>query len=196
MTDHIDEDDSTIRRSGLHTGTVADNKDEDGLGRVRVEIPNVHEPMGPWAWPLGGSYGPNRSIWFPFEKGAEVGVFFKEDDPDHPYVVAGYFGDGTPDGKPDSPSPVRNLSPDESLEVAAVEFGNYIIVIDNRPGKKGLILQEKRSGDRIEHDGEKHSWVVKGTSAVIIQADGQIVLDAPLITIGGRPVGPGPEPIQ
>jgi uncharacterized protein involved in type VI secretion and phage assembly len=192
--DHVDDEEATIELQGLHIGVVVDNLDPDAVGKVRVRIPNICEPMSAWAWPLGAFYGPGRGIHFPMAKGGDVGVLFREGDPDHPFFLPGNFG--APTGKPtEAPTPVRDLSPEEATQIAVIEFGRYLIIIDDRPGKKGLILQDKLSGDRIEHDGEKMSWMLKGTSAVIIEADGQIAIDAPLLTLNGRPVAAGEEPI-
>jgi hypothetical protein len=198
MSDHVDNENATIKRYGLHIGTVADIDDRkiDGrsLGRVRITIPGVHEPMGPWAWPLGtsGGGGPGQGAHVPMKVGWEVGVWFKEGDPDHPYYVAGHYG--SPTGKGDeTPTPIAALDPADAVRVAAFEFGRYIVVIDDREGHRGLLLQDKLSGDKVEHDGEKMSWMIKGTSALLLKADGQIDIDAPIVTIGGRPVGPGPE---
>ncbi len=201
MSDHVDNEEAEFRSYGLKIGVVVDNADPLGLGRVRMRIPHYYEPMGPWAFPLGtaGGGGGTNTDGSPTKQGlhivpkigAEVGVFFKDGDPDMPYYLAGHYG--IPSSGNETPTPVAALSASDTMKVAAFEFGRYLVVVDDREGHRGLIVQDKLSHDRIEHDGEKMSWAIKGTSLVLIQADGQITLDAPLITIGGRPVGPGPE---
>lgn len=194
MSDHVDDEEATVRIYGLQIGTVTENEDDLGAGRIRARIQVVHEPHGPWAWPLGtvGGGGPGQGMHVVPKIGSEVGIFFKDGDPDHPYYLAGHYGSPSDKG-PETPTPVKSLSPADTVKVAAFEFGRYIVVIDDRDGHRGLVLQDKLSEDRIEHDGEKMSWVIKGTSLVLIQADGTVAIDAPIIIIGGRAVGPGPE---
>lgn len=198
MSDHVDDEEATIRRYGLHIGVVTDNADELGVGRVKARIPGLYEPDGPWMWPLGtlgGGGGPKpQGAHVVPQVGAEVAIWFNQGDVDDPRYMPAHYG--APDGQPnETPTPIQTLSATDAVSVAAFQFGRYIVVIDNRDGQEGLMIQDTVSEDRIQHDGVKGSWVMKGTSAVIIQADGSISIDAPIITIGGRPVGPGPEQV-
>lgn len=175
---------------GMQIGVVADRRDPDGLGRVRIRIPTLFDPdPTPWAWPLGGGGGGGKVRQGGFvvpADGAEVAVFFKDGDPEHPYFLAANFG--APAGARETPTPVKDLLPADSPDVAAFEFGDYYVQIDNRDGQKKLEVKHKVSEDAIEHNGKDMAWQIKGTSLVRIVADGQIDISAPMITINGRVV--------
>ncbi len=187
---------------GMIIGTVADRLDPRGLGRVRILAPPWFDPdPTAWAWPLGGGGGgPRQGGLVVPQKGAEVAVFFKEGDPEHPYFLAANWG--APGGARETPTPVAELGADLVPDVAVFEFGDYFIAIDARAGSRGLKVVHKPSGagdleaaDTLEHDGEKMGWRIKGTAAIVIQSDGQIDLDAPLVTVNKRVVQTTPRGI-
>lgn len=190
----IDDDDETEHRIyGMQIGTVVDVTDPEGAGRIRAIIPGLHEPAGPWAWPIAGAGGggPAGGAFVVPPVGQDVAIWFKDGDPDHPYYLPANYG--TPTGKPrETPTPVRELPVAEVPLLAAFEWGTYVVVIDNRPGQRALYLRDKRTGDELQHDAELAVWRLKGSTAVFIESDGRIQLSAPTIIINERVVRTGP----
>lgn len=176
--------------TGYYEGPVIDNKDPMKLGRVRVNVPGVAEPT-PWAMPVGGlgAGGKKRGSWSPPPVGAEVGVFFKQGDPDHPRYMAGPIGEG------EAPDEVDDASVEDATKVPFVFNGErYKIVVDERPGKSRAALEDKLTGDRYEIDGQKLGLYIKATNAVVIEADGAIDFRCASFTVNGRRCAPGTKP--
>jgi hypothetical protein len=177
---------------GLYEGPVVDNKDPKKLGRVKVNIPGVAEPTG-WAFPLGwaGAGGKKRGGWSPPPVGAEVGVMFKMGDPDHPRYLPGFPGEG------ETPDEVEEASVEDAVKVPFVFNGDrFKIVMDERPGKARMAIEDKKTGDVYEIDGVKLGCRIKSTSALSIECDGAIDIKGSSVTINGRRVAPNGQPIS
>ena len=77
-----------VWRHGVVVGLVTNNKDPDGLGRVRVRYPVLgpdHE--GWWARVTAPAAGARRGLLMVPQPGDEVLVAFEHGDEGHPYVV-------------------------------------------------------------------------------------------------------------
>jgi hypothetical protein len=176
---------------GLYEGPVVDNVDPKKLGRVKVNIPGVAEPTG-WAFPLGaaGAGGKKRGGWSPPPIGAEVAVFFKMGDADHPRFIPGWPGEG------EQPDEVEEASPEEAVKVPYVFNGDrFKFIVDERPGKARIAIEDKKTGDLYEIDGVKLGLRLKSTSALSIECDGAVDIKGSSVTINGRLVAPNPKPI-
>lgn len=188
----IDPDHPDPKYLGLEIGHVVDRDDPKGLGRVRVRIPGLVEPASAWAWPLGtlGGGSEARGAIFVPEKGAEVGVMFKRGDPDKPYYWAGHWG--KPGGESEVP---EREAADGHPDVRAIETKHYSIRIDDRDGSRELVIRDKGTGDRIEHDGVNKGWTISGSAAVVIESTGLVQIEGLALTLNGRTVKPGSDPI-
>ena len=171
---------------GMYVGHVTDRKDPEQLGRVRVCIPGLIEPHGPWAWPLGTSGGGFKDTGFfavP-EMGAEVAVFFNQGDVDAPYYLSAHWG--KPDGESEVPEEARLESPDNRV----IATPTFRVEFNESKDAKKLKLTNRKTGDYLLFDGEDNSITLQGTTAITIKAVGAISLEATNITIGGRLVRP------
>ena len=189
------EDDGEVRHLGLYIGEVVDREDPESLGRVRVRIPGLVEPLSAWAWPLGtlGGGSDRRGFFSVPEKGAEVGVLFHQGDVDHPHYLCGHWG--KPESEAEVPEPARGLSKEESPKVRAFETERFLLLFDDREGKEAFVVKDKRSGDQVELDGKGMGITVKATSALVLKADGLVNIEGAVVQINGRVVMPGPKPI-
>lgn len=189
-------DDASECIYGLQIGFVIDNADPDRLGRVTVCIPGLIEPESAWAWPLGTGGGADRRGCYQVpDKGAEVGVFFRDGDPQAPWYLGAQWGMPAGTTTPEVPEPIRTIAVAEAPKVKALETERYLVVIDDRPATRGLYLQDKVSEDVIEIDGVKQGIRLKGSYAVSIEADGIVNINGAQVLIKGRPVLPGTKPI-
>lgn len=179
-----------LRYLGMHVGEVVTNEDPEALCRVRVRILGLLEPASAWAWPLGvGGGTADRGIHFPPEKGAEVAVWFKEGDVDHPYYLAANWGEG------EIPTPARTAGT-EAHRIKIIETGNWKIKLDDRPGDNSeLSIENKSTGDRIVFDGSTPGILVDAKAAVVIKALGVVSVQGGQVVIQGRVVRPGGDPI-
>lgn len=176
---------------GLYEGPVADNQDPKKLGRVRVTLAGIAEPTG-WAFPLGwvGAGGKKRGAWAPPPVGAEVGVLFKMGDPDHPRYLPGFPGEG------EAPDEVEDGTVEEATQVPFVFNGaRFKIVMDERPGKARMAIEDKETGDLYEIDGVGLGLKLRSTSALSIECDGAVDIRGSSVTINGRRIAPNTKPI-
>lgn len=188
-----DHDDPHRKFTSIYEGPVIDNVDPKKLGRVRVRIPGICDDGSAWAMPLGmmGSGGPKLGGWTPPPIGAEVAVWFKMGDLDHPRYIAGFPGEG------EAPDEVDDSTPEEAVQVPFVFNGRrFKIIIDERPGKARVALEDKKTGDMFEIDGVKLGLKLKSTAAMSIECDGALDIKASSVTINGRVLTPSAKPID
>lgn len=192
MTSRLDDELSTdgARRHGMYLGVVADRADPEGLGRVRICIPGVAEPYGPWAWPLGtvGGGQRRRGFFAVPEVGAEVAVFFREGDVACPHYLSAHWGRVA--GESEVPEEAQ-----ETLDARVFATETFRIVVDETEGRRRIELVDRLTGDRVLIDGEDHTVTIEGTTAVTLRTLGAIAIEGNHITIGGRVVRPVAEPI-
>jgi len=185
-----DGDPRDARLMGMLGGVVTDRKDPLGLGRVRVKIPGLFEPMGIWALPQGGGGGRNSGFFSVPQLDADVNVWFRNGDPDAPYYMASSWGTGeAPAESEDGPVP---LDPDNHVW----SFPGFRMEWNTGGGVQKFRITNQKTGDTITMDQASNEILIKGTTRVVIESDGEINLNATMITIGGRPVKVGiPDPI-
>ncbi len=169
---------------GMHEGVVVARDDPEGLGRVRVRIPGLIEPASAWAFPVGAPGGGTKDEggwWIPKLK-AEVAVWFKGADVDHPRYMPAMWGTGEPPAASDGGNP----------DVIVFAFGAYDIVIDTRKESKGFKIVDKSDGENaIEFDGVSKALQISALTAIKIISTGQIDIQGLVVTINGIPAGTG-----
>ena len=187
---------------GLQIGVVEQNDDPLGLGRVRARIPGVVQ-LTPWAPPLGApGGGTRRRGWYdPPDVGADVGVLFKNGEPDVPYYLAAAWG--APDGHKETPGPVggyatpnhdtspgtpEDIDPKDAHLVKAYETGSWVMIFDDRPGKERFLIENKKSGDHLLLDGANHRAELRVTSLLRVVVDGILRMEGASVTVNDRPV--------
>lgn len=187
----------------LHVGVVTENADPDLLGRVKIRVPGLVEPSTDWALPLGnpGGGGMRRGLYAPPPVGAEVGVFFAGGEVDRPYFLPGNYG--LPGGVRETPGPVggyapptylgepgaaEEIAPEDAPLVKSFESDDWVIVLDDRPGKSSAKLENKVSGDHILMLGKpRYATEIRVTGTLRIVAEGQLDLQSNNITFNGVP---------
>jgi phage protein D len=120
-------------RPGWHhpivVGVVTNNRDPDGLGRIRVTYPGLdpaHE--GWWARLTAPSAGTNRGLMMLPIVGDEVVLGFEHDSTEHPYILGSVWnGDARPDTLV-APDGSFSLRSDKQLIAKAAEQ----ITVDGR----------------------------------------------------------------
>ncbi len=93
---------------GKYRGTVIDNMDPTGKGRVKVSVPAVLGELQTWAMPCLPYAGMNVGMFAVPEPGSGVWVEFEGGDPSYPIYTGGWWADGetpnTEQGAPAVPS--------------------------------------------------------------------------------------------
>lgn len=186
---HEDDGSPDPKLLSMQVGVVVDNTDPEKLGRVRVRIPGLIETKSAWALPMGAPGGGSgqRGFFDAPAVGADVCIWFKGGDIDHPHYLPSNWGRGQQPAKIQD----SDVSPEDAPKVHAYETDRWQMTFDDRPGKSLLQLRDKTTGDVVELDGEGMGINIKGTAMVNIQATGQINIQGLIVTINGRLVGPG-----
>ena len=159
--------------TGVLIGIVEDRDDPQQEGRILVSFPNFSGMLqsfwAPIAVPMAGM---GRGFRFCPEIGDECLVAFDRGESEHPYIV-GFLHNGA-DKLPTT---------DPKERVIATVNGHTIIFRDPDPkqGDKGALIIKDGHGSQIEMTN----------AHVSIKAIGHLEIDAPMVTIKGRPVGAG-----
>jgi uncharacterized protein involved in type VI secretion and phage assembly len=132
---------------GKYRGTVINNIDPNGVGRLLVEVPDVLG-LVPSSWavpctPLAGPSGPPMGVYMVPPIGAGVWVEFEQGDPNYPVWVGCRWG-----AVSDVPALVKAglpVSPSIVLQTVAQNS----ISISDLPGPTGGIMLKSTTGAMI-----------------------------------------------
>ncbi|MFO0889875.1 MAG: phage baseplate assembly protein V [Isosphaeraceae bacterium] len=120
-------------RMAALTGTVVDNKDPAGRGRVRVRFPQLSaNNQGPWARIATLAAGDASGTVFLPEVGDDVLVVFEQGDINRPVVVGGMWN-----GR--SKPPEHNADGKNNVQMIRTRAG-HVIKLDNTEGSESLQL--------------------------------------------------------
>ena len=120
---------------------VVDNKDEQKLGRVRVQFPwqeIISKDMKtPWLRIAVPYAGQSKGQQFVPEIGEEVMVGFEMNNAERPYIIGAFYNGGT--GKPDEAWAVSQEKDGTSNNIKAIRTRNGHTILFNDKGEAGLI---------------------------------------------------------
>jgi uncharacterized protein involved in type VI secretion and phage assembly len=162
---------------GVVTAHVTDRDDPDGQGKVKVRYDWMGDDAdGYWAPVSTLMGGGGRGSWFMPEIGDEVLCAFEQGDVAHPFII-GFLWNGV-DRPPES---------DPQRRVIRSRNGHEIALYDPDPSQGDTGYVEIR---------DAHGNFIKMTNGrVQIRAVAMMSIDAPNLTLNGRPVLPTPRPI-
>jgi uncharacterized protein involved in type VI secretion and phage assembly len=134
------------RVSGVLVGIVTNNKDPDGLGRVKVRFPSRDSnDESFWARQVSLMAGGNRGTYFLPEVDDEVLVAFENGDIEHPYIIGALWN-----GK-DKP-PQSNSDGKNNVRAIRSRSGHEILFNDDSQGKQEKLVIKTNSGHTITLD--------------------------------------------
>jgi uncharacterized protein involved in type VI secretion and phage assembly len=162
-----------VRWYGLFPASVTDLRDPEGVGRIKVMLPQSPDPSGApyeaWARLATLMAGNNCGSWFVPDVNDEVLIGFEAGDPRRPYVLGGLWN-----GKD---------SPPESMDAAGA---NNIKVLRSRNGVK-LTLDDQNGQEKfiVETPGGQRITLEDGPGAIeVVDSNGNSVkLESSGITI-------------
>jgi len=167
--------------SGVVTGTVINNLDPDGQGRVQVNFPWLGgQNQSYWAPIATLMTGGGRGSWFMPVVGDEVLVAFNQEDVNHPYIV-GFLWNGA-DKPPTTDVHLRTFHSVNGHEVQLFDP-------DVTGGDQGYIRMQHARG------GGSFNVVEINNTSILIRSDSAVIIQAPSVTINGRMVLPSASPI-
>ncbi|HEY9694195.1 MAG TPA: phage baseplate assembly protein V [Oculatellaceae cyanobacterium] len=152
---------------GVTVGLVTNNKDPEGLGRVKVKFPWLSQAEeSDWARVLTLMAGNDQGIYFLPEVDDEVLVAFEQGDMAFPYILGSLWN-----GK-DKP-PVKNDDGKNNQRVIKSRSG-HLIVLDDTEGKENIIIQDKTGKNKIVIDSKNNTMNIQVEKDLIIESKGKI----------------------
>jgi len=155
---------------GVVIGVVTDNKDPDGLGRVKASLPWLADGAETdWARVVTPMAGSKRGMYFLPEVNDEVLVAFEHGDPAAPYVLGALWN-----GK-DAP-PEVNSDGKNDVRVIRSRNGNVIRLSDVRGEEKIEITGSSANNSIVISTKDDSITITAGSSVTISSGDGKLTL--------------------
>lgn len=154
---------------GVTVGLVTNNKDPEGLGRVKVKFPWLSaEEESYWARVLTPMAGNDRGIYFLPEVNDEVLVAFEQGDINFPYILGALWnGKDKPPGKNDDGKNNQRIIKSRS---------GHQIILDDTDGKEQIIIEDKTGKNKIVIDSPKNTMSIQIEQDLTIKTKGKIAL--------------------
>jgi uncharacterized protein involved in type VI secretion and phage assembly len=179
--------------TGVVTAIVTDNKDPDGVGRVRVALPWLDaEHVSGWARVAYPGASKDRGITFLPEVNDEVLVAFHHGDPDKPMVLGGLFNgkDKFPDKKSAEVTDrgvtiERGIFTNKHKLTFADKTGAEAITLGLRDKSYMITIDKKGTVISIGSDGKVDVKAKSGVTITAEQGNIELVAKAGDVKIGG-----------
>jgi uncharacterized protein involved in type VI secretion and phage assembly len=168
---------------GVTIGIVTNNRDDTGLGRVKVRFPwRPDKAESHWARIAVPMAGKNRGTWFLPEVGDEVLVAFDRGDPGHPYILGALWNGQArpPESNADGHNDLRILRSRKGHELAFDDGGEGKVELKLNDGKR-LLLDD--DGIQLEDDKGNGLAISTRSGGIVIEAKGKLTLKAQAISI-------------
>lgn len=183
-----DEKEESGKIYGVAVGVVANTKDEEGLGRVKVDLPWRGEAGDESHWAriatlmAGNGYG---SFFIP-DVGDEVLVAFEHGDINHPYVIGALWNgvDKPPESNADGKNNIRKIksrsgheiifNDDDTAKKEKIEIhtkAGHKVVLDDSTGKEKIEIIDKTGSNKISIDSVQNSMTIESAMQLKIKAN-------------------------
>ncbi|WP_416978242.1 phage baseplate assembly protein V [Streptomyces sp. T028] len=154
---------------GVAIGIVTNNRDPDGLGRVKVTLPWLADDAETdWARVAVPMAGPGRGFWFLPEVGDEVLVAFEHGNPEVPYVVGALWN-----GK-DRP-PLTNGDGRNDVRAITSRSGHVIRLVDTE-GDERIEVVDRSAGNSIVISTKDNRITITADADIVLSAGGKLRL--------------------
>jgi len=164
--------DGATRVYGVGLGVVTNNKDPDGLGRVKLKFPWLSDAEeSNWARVASPMAGKGRGLWLLPEVDDQVLVAFEHGDPAYPYVIGSLWnGSQQP--------PATNADGKNNIRVLKSRSG-HIVRLDDTDGQEKIEILDKSAKNSIVISTKDNSIAITVDGDVKITASkGKVVIDA------------------
>lgn len=166
---------------GMVIGLVTNNKDPEGLGRVKVKFPWMSETdESTWArmsMPVGGK---SKGFFYLPEINDEVLLAFEHGDINHPYVI-GSLWNGK-DKPPRSNDQVVGRDGKVNQQIIRSRSGHEII-LDDTSGQEKITIVDKSGKNQIVIDSTSNTITFSGQTNVKIESNGKVSIKGRQVSI-------------
>ena len=167
-----------ISRCESQAGTVDDNNDPDGLGRIKVRLYWQRDTVTPWiriAMPYTGS---DKGMFFVPEKGEEVIVGFEGGNAEMPFVIGAFYNGKA---KPDSFKSDKN-------DIKAIKTrSGHIIELNDKGGKEMITIKDKE-GDKIIFDTSNKKITIHAIEDLMLTGKNVYITAEKTVSINGNKI--------
>jgi uncharacterized protein involved in type VI secretion and phage assembly len=150
--------DADSRFYGVAFAIVTNNKDPDGLGRVKVKLPWMADlAESDWARVVTPMAGAGRGLYFLPEVDDEVLVAFEHGSPDAPYVLGSLWNgkDKPPESNGDGKNNLRTIKSRSGHVIRLTDKdGEEKIEIIDKSGKNSIVINTKDNSITISADAD------------------------------------------
>jgi uncharacterized protein involved in type VI secretion and phage assembly len=169
--------DITGRIYGVAIGLVTDNKDPDGLGRVKLKLPWLAEDAeSAWARMATPMAGKERGTFYLPEVDDEVLVCFEHGDLDYPYVLGALWN-----GKD---APPETNSDGKNNKRLIVSRSGLRVLLDDTDGAEKIEIADKESKESVVIDMANKKIVLTSSADIeLTAADGKVAIKAKTVEI-------------
>lgn len=183
LTDEDQEEARTRRINGVVVGIVTNNKDPDGMGRVKLKFPWLSDSNeSDWARIATLMAGQNRGSFFLPEVEDEVLVAFEHGDINNPYVIGALWNgvDAPPETNSDGKNNIRQIRSRSGHKITFDDTENqekmeiltkaeHKIVLDDSSGGEKLEITDK-SGNSIKIDSVQNAIAIESGMKLSLKA--------------------------
>jgi phage baseplate assembly protein V len=193
------------RYYGVVIGVVTNNRDPDGLGRVKASLPWMDDQVETdWARVVTPMAGARRGIYFIPEVNDEVLIAFEHGNPDTPYVIGSLWNgkDAPPESNGDGKNDVRTIRSRSGnvIRLTDTDGESKIEIIDSSK-KNSIVISAKDNSITIAAAGDitisssngklklsGNGVEITSTSTVKVQGSQTEVTASGQLTLKGQPV--------
>jgi len=200
------------RMYGCAAGVVTNNKDPNGLGRVKLKFPWLSDNNETdWVRVTVLMAGGKRGSFFLPEVGDEVLVMFEQGDINSPYVIGALWNGKAkpPESNGDGKNNIRKITSRSGHEIIFDDNAGakkekleihtkagHKIVLDDAAGREKIQVVDKSGSNKIVIDSVRNSVQVEGgmqiklkAAKIDIEAAASLSLKSNgIVTIQGMPV--------
>jgi phage baseplate assembly protein V len=166
FSDLLDSGQRDHRFFGVAFGIVTNNKDPDGLGRVKVKLPWLADTAeSDWARVVTPMAGGGRGAYFLPEVDDEVLVAFEHGNPESLYVLGSLWNgkDKPPEANQDGKNDVRVIKSRSGhvIRLTDTKDAEKIEIVD-KTGKNSIVISSKDNTLTISSDADLTIKSAKG----------------------------------
>ena len=153
---------------GVVTGIVTNNKDTEGMGRVKVKFPwGEDSDESYWARIATLMAGKDIGTFFLPEVGDEVLVAFEHGDINHPYVIGALWNgvDTPPETNEDGKNNIRKIKSRSGHEIIFDDEEKKEKIEINTKAGHAIVLDDSAGAEKIEINTKAGHTIVLDDSA-------------------------------
>jgi phage protein D len=178
LVDGTGSDPAATGRPGVVIGQVSDNRDPEGLGRVRLLFPWLADDfVSDWARTVQPGAGAERGALVVPEVGDEVLVAFENGSFQRPYVIGGLYNGVDKPADGDVPLIDENSGAVNRRTVVS-RTGHRIDLVEQAGGATGVVIRTGDGALTLDLDQQKTTVTVHSDGTVTVEAKRGVTVDA------------------